>query len=47
MNSDISDFKSEIFRYIELLYNRKRRHSKLNYMSPVRYRMEDEAGRIA
>lgn len=28
---------SEIFEFIEVWYNRKRRHSALNYMSPVQY----------
>jgi putative transposase len=26
-----------VFEYLEVFYNRKRRHSKLNYMSPVDY----------
>ena len=29
--------RASIFNYIELFYNRKRRHSTLNYMSPVNY----------
>ncbi|WP_156911846.1 IS3 family transposase, partial [Salibacterium aidingense] len=27
----------KIFRYIELIYNRKRIHSTLNYLTPVQY----------
>ena len=29
--------KSSIFEYIEVFYNRERRHSTLGYASPVRY----------
>lgn len=29
--------KSDIFEYIEVFYNRQRRHSALNYLSPVQY----------
>jgi putative transposase len=29
--------KSEIFEYIEVFYNRKRRHSHLNQLSPMVY----------
>jgi putative transposase len=29
------DAKSEIFEYIEVFYNRKRRHSHLNQLSPM------------
>jgi len=29
--------KTSIFEYIESFYNRKRRHSRLNYMSPCNY----------
>ena len=29
--------KSEIFEYIEVFYNRKRRHSHLNQLSPVEF----------
>jgi len=31
--------KQEIFEYIEVFYNRKRRHSANNYMSPADYEM--------
>ena len=34
---DHNEARASIFSYIELFYNRKRRHSKLNYMSPDRY----------
>ncbi|WP_246157026.1 IS3 family transposase [Oceanispirochaeta crateris] len=33
----IDDLKSGIFEYIEIFYNRKRRHSLLNYKSPMEY----------
>jgi transposase InsO family protein len=29
--------KAAIFEYIEVYYNRKRRHSSLEYVSPVEY----------
>ncbi len=29
--------KAEIFEYIEVFYNRKRRHSHLNQMSPMQF----------
>ena len=34
--------KNRIFSYIERFYNRKRRHSALDYMSPVEYEKIDE-----
>ena len=33
----IAAAKSAIFEYIEVFYNRKRRHSALGYISPVEY----------
>lgn len=33
----IAAAKSAIFEYIEIFYNRKRRHSALGYLSPVEY----------
>ena len=32
-----SEARSSLFNYIELFYNRKRRHSTLNYMNPQTY----------
>ncbi len=29
--------KKAVFEYIELFYNRKRRHSSLGYLSPLEY----------
>jgi len=29
--------KQELFRYIELFYNRQRRHAALGYVSPVEH----------
>lgn len=34
---DHNEARASIFSYIELFYNRKRRHSTLGYMSPDRY----------
>jgi transposase InsO family protein len=31
------DAKKAIFEYIELFYNRKRRHSALGYISPIEF----------
>ena len=35
----IEDVKTDLYRYIEIFYNRKRLHSSLGYMSPVAYRL--------
>ena len=32
-----TEARSVIFEYIELFYNRKRRHSSIQYMSPIDY----------
>lgn len=32
-----ADAKTDLFNYIEVFYNRKRRHSSLNYQSPAAY----------
>ncbi|MTI96570.1 MAG: transposase [Firmicutes bacterium] len=31
------EVRDAIFDYIEIFYNRKRRHQSLNYMTPVEY----------
>ena len=36
----LEQVRSDLFKYIELFYNRKRMHSVLGYMSPVEYRMK-------
>jgi putative transposase len=36
------DAKTAVFEYIEVFYNRKRKHSSLGYMSPDRYENERE-----
>ncbi|MCG9737052.1 IS3 family transposase, partial [Shewanella insulae] len=33
----IQQVKSCMFEYIEIFYNRKRRHSALGYLSPMEY----------
>ena len=40
----IEEVKTDIFRYIELFYNRKRLKDSLGYMSPVDYRLAHSAG---
>ena len=43
----IDDVRSDLFQYIELFYNRRRRHSVLGYLSPVMYRQLYDAGKVA
>ena len=41
----MEEVKKDIFWYIEMFYNRKRRHSTLKYMTPIEYlRKYDEIG---
>ncbi len=40
--SSRNEAKSAIFEYIEVYYNRKRRHSSLGYLSPVDYEKQGE-----
>ncbi|HED16819.1 MAG TPA: hypothetical protein ENI64_08430 [Gammaproteobacteria bacterium] len=35
-----ADARQSIFEYIEVFYNKNRRHAFLNYMTPVEYKME-------
>jgi len=35
----IEEVKTDVFRYIELFYNRKRLNISLGYMNPVDYRV--------
>ena len=39
--------RREIFEYIEVFYNRKRRHSYLDYATPVEYEFEMEVSKKA
>jgi len=43
----MEDVKRDMFRYIELFYNRKRMHSILGYLSPVEYRLKYDAEKMA
>ena len=40
-----NEAKTAIFEYIEIYYNRKRRHSSLAYLSPVQYEKQGEQRR--
>ena len=41
----MEEVKKDVFWYIEMFYNRKRRHSTLKYMIPIEYlRKYDEIG---
>jgi putative transposase len=41
----MKEVKKDVFWYIEMFYNRKRRHSTLKYMTPIEYlRKYDEIG---
>ena len=37
----MDEVKTDVFRYIELFYNKKRLHSSPGYMSPVEYRLKN------
>lgn len=43
----IEEVKKDVFWYIEVFYNRKRRHSTLEYMTPVEYLRKYDKNRIA
>jgi len=36
------DARTDVFEYIEVRYNRQRRHSSLGYLSPVAYELQQE-----
>ena len=40
---DSNEVENDLFQYIEIFYNRKRMHSTLNYMSPISYRIQNQA----
>jgi len=40
------DAELELFKYIEMFYNRRRRHSSLGYVSPARYEELHELGML-
>ena len=39
------DAKTDIFDYIELFYNSRRRHSYLNYVSPMEYELAESGSK--
>ena len=41
------ELRLDMFKYVELFYNRKRRHSYLGYKSPVEYRNDYERNQVA
>ena len=43
----LEEVTKDMFRYIEIFYNRKRLHSVLGYMSPVDYRIKYDGERAA
>jgi len=43
----MEEVKKDMFRYIELFYNRKRMHSSLDYMSSVEYRLKHNGTKTA
>ena len=43
----MEEVEMDMFRYIELFYNRKRIHSTLGYLSPVEYRIRMEVEKTA
>jgi putative transposase len=46
---DFEEAKKDIFKYIEMFYNRNRRHASLGYISPVEYEelSENERKQVA
>jgi transposase InsO family protein len=43
----IGDAKHELFEYIEIFYNQKRRHSALGYLSPAAYELGERIAGLA
>ena len=46
---DFEEAKKDIFKYVELFYNRRRRHASLGYVSPAEYEeiSENERKQVA
>ena len=45
MFSSREEAKAAVFEYIEIYYNRKRRHSSLGYLSSVDYEKQEKQGK--
>ena len=47
--SSFEDVKKDVFKYVEMFYNRRRRHASLGYISPVEYEElnENEGKQVA
>ena len=43
----LEDVKKDVFWYIEMFYNRKRRHSVLEYMTPMEYLQAHDKEEVA
>ena len=43
----MEEVRKDVFWYIEMFYNRKRRHFALEYMTPVEYRLKYGEIRVA
>jgi putative transposase len=42
-----AEAKAALFEYMEVFYNRKRRHSSLGYVSPVEYERTADSRKLA
>ena len=47
--SSFEEAKKDVFKYVEMFYNRRRRHASLGYVSPAEYEelSENERKQVA